>query len=165
MLFTMLQRITFHKKLYNIFAYATANSFRWSLIGPLNIEVQIAGKNGILFEFYYLVESNFRAIAMSSCMEMGGVFSENYNLIPSSYSWGGERYLHNIPLQIWIFAHAMKLKLEPVEWSFMKRGNKWRHNFSYWLFTDVRPSRSDQHVDKSLFNLICHGVSKIWTLY
>ena len=100
MLFTMLQRITLHKKLYNIFAYATANSFRWSLIGPLNIEVQIAGRNGILFEFYYLVESNFRAIAMSSCIEMGGAFSENYNLIPSSYNWGGERYLHNIPLQI-----------------------------------------------------------------
>ena len=45
MLFTVLQRITLHKKLYNIFAY-----------GPLNIEVQIAGRNGILFEFYYLVE-------------------------------------------------------------------------------------------------------------
>ena len=44
MLFTMLQRITLHKKLHNKFAYATANSFRWSLIGPLNIEVQIAGK-------------------------------------------------------------------------------------------------------------------------
>ena len=96
----MLQRITLHKKLYNIFAYATANSFRWSLIGPPNIEVQIAGRNGILFEFYYLVESNFRAIAMSSCIEMGGAFSENYHLIPSSYNWGGERYLHNIPLQI-----------------------------------------------------------------
>ena len=41
MLFTMLQRITLHKKLYNIFAYATANSFRWSLIGPLNIEVLV----------------------------------------------------------------------------------------------------------------------------
>ena len=86
MLFTMLQRITLHKKLYNIFAYATANSFRWSLISPLNIEVQIAGRNGILFEFYYLVESNFRAIAMSSCIEMSGAFSENYNLIPSSYN-------------------------------------------------------------------------------
>ena len=100
MLFTMLQRITLQKKLYNIFAYATANSFRWSLIGPLNIEVQIVGRNGILFEFYYLVENNFRAIAMSSCIEMGDAFSENYNLISSSYNWGGERYLHNIPLQI-----------------------------------------------------------------
>ena len=100
MLFTMSQRITLYKKLYNIFAYATANSFRWSLIGPPKIEVQIAGRNGILFEFYYLVESNFRAIATSSCIEMGGTFSENYNLIPSSYNWGGERYLHNIPLQI-----------------------------------------------------------------
>ena len=100
MLFTMLQRITLHKKLYNIFAYATANSFRWSLIGPLNIEVQIAGRNGILFEFYCLGESNFRAIDMSSCIEMGGGFSENYNLIPSSYNRGVERYLHNILLQI-----------------------------------------------------------------
>ena len=100
MLFTMLQRMTLHKKLYNISAYSNANSFRWSLIDPLNIDVQIAGRNGILFEFYYLVESNFRAIAMSSCIEMGGVFSENYNLIPSSYNWGEERYLHNIPLQI-----------------------------------------------------------------
>ena len=36
--------------------------------------------SGILFEFYYLVESNFRAIAMSSCIETGGAFSENYNL-------------------------------------------------------------------------------------
>ena len=99
MLFTILQRITLHKKLYNIFAYATANSLRWSLIGPLNIEVQIAGRNGILFEFYYLVESNFKAIAMPSYIEMGGAFSENYNLIPSSYNWGRERYLHNIPLQ------------------------------------------------------------------
>ena len=98
MLFTTLQRITLHKKFYNIFAYATANSFRWSLIRPLIIEVQIAGRNGILVEFYYLVESNFRVIAMSSCIEMGGAFSENYNLIPSSYNWGGERYLHNIPL-------------------------------------------------------------------
>ena len=98
MLFTMLQRITLHEKLYNIlFAYATANSFRWSLIDRLNIEVHITGRNGILFEFYYL-ESNFRAIAMSSCIEMGGAFSENYNLIPSSYNWGGERYLLNIPL-------------------------------------------------------------------
>ena len=96
----MLQRITLYKKLYKIFAYATANSFRWSLIGPLNIEIHIAGRNGILFEFYYLVESNFRAIAMSSCIEMGGAFSGNYNLIPSSYNWGGERYLHNIPPQI-----------------------------------------------------------------
>ena len=96
MLFTMLRRITLHKKFYNIFAYAT--SFRWSLIGPLNIEVQIAGRNGILFEFYYLVETDFRAIAMSSCIEMGGAFSENYNLIPSSYNWGGKRYLDNIPL-------------------------------------------------------------------
>ena len=96
----MLQRIILYKKLYNIFAYAAANSVKWSLIGPLNIEVQIAGRNGILFEFYYLVESNFRAIAMSSCIEMDGVFSENYNLIPSSYNWGGERYLRNIPLQI-----------------------------------------------------------------
>ena len=85
MLFTMLQRITLHKKLYNIFAYATANSFRWSLIGPLNIEVQIAGRNGILFEFYCLLESNFRAIAMSSCIEMGFAFSKNYDLISSSY--------------------------------------------------------------------------------
>ena len=85
----MLQRITLHKKLYNIFAYATANSFRWNLIGALNIEVQIAGRNGILFEFYYFVESNFRAIAMSSCIEMGAAFSENYNLIPSSYNWEG----------------------------------------------------------------------------
>ena len=66
MLFSMLQRITLYKKLYNIFAYPTANSFRWSLVGPLNIEVQIAGRNGISFEFYYLVESNFGAIAMSS---------------------------------------------------------------------------------------------------
>ena len=89
MLFAMLQRITLYKKLYKIFAYVTANNFRWSLIGPL-----------ILFEFYYLVESNFRPIAMSSCIEMGGAFSENYNLIPSSYNWGGERHLHNIPLQI-----------------------------------------------------------------
>ena len=85
MLFTMLQRITLHKKLYNIFAYATANSFRWSLVGPVNIEVQIAGRNGILVEFYYLVESNLRVIAMPSCIEMGGAFSKNYNLIPSSY--------------------------------------------------------------------------------
>ena len=50
------------------------------------IEVQIAGRNGILVEFYYLEESNFRVIAMSSCIEMGGAFSENYNLIPSSYN-------------------------------------------------------------------------------
>ena len=100
MLFTMLQRITLHKKLYNIFAYATANSFTWSLIGPLDIEVQIAGRNGIFFEFYYSVESNIRATAMSSCIEMGDVFSENYNLIPSSHNWRGERYLHNILLQI-----------------------------------------------------------------
>ena len=56
--------------------------------------------SGNLFEFYYLVESNFRAIAMSLCIEMGGAFSKNYNLIPSSYNWGGERYLHNIPLHI-----------------------------------------------------------------
>ena len=98
MLFTMLQRITLHKKLYNISAYSTANSFRWSLVDPLNIDVQIAGRNGILFEFYYLVESNFKVIAMSSCMEMGGAFSGNYNFIPSSYNWGGKRYLHNIPL-------------------------------------------------------------------
>ena len=116
----MLQRITLHKKLYNIFAYATANSFRWSLIGPLNIEVQVAGRNGILYEFYNLVESNFRAIAMSSYIEMGVAFSENYNLIPSSYNWGRESYLHNIPLQIWIFTHAVKLKLDPVKWSFIK---------------------------------------------
>ena len=109
--------------------------------------------SGNLFEFYYLVESNFRAIAMSSCIEMGGAFSENYNLIPSSYNWGGERYLHNIPLQIWIFTHAMKLKLEPVEWSFIKRGNKWRHKFSHWLFTHVRPSRSDVHVDHVIIQL------------
>ena len=80
-----------------IFAYATANSFRWSL-SPLNIEVQIAGRNGILFEFYYLVESNFRAIAMSSCIEMGGAFSENNNLIPSSCNWGGERYLDTLQI-------------------------------------------------------------------
>ena len=100
MLFTVLQRITLHKKLYNISAYATANSFRWSLIGSLNIEVQIAARNGILFEFYYLVESNFGAVAMSSCTEMGGAFFESYDLIRSSYNWGGERYLHNIPLQI-----------------------------------------------------------------
>ena len=73
MLFT-LQRITLHKKFYNIFAYATANSFRWSLIHPLIIEVQIAGRKGILVEFYYVVESNFRVIAMSSCIEMGGAF-------------------------------------------------------------------------------------------
>ena len=86
MLFTTLQRITLHKKFYNIFAYATANSFRWSLIRPLIIEVQIAGRNGILVEFYYLVESNFRVIAMSSCIQMGGAFSEKYNLIPSSYN-------------------------------------------------------------------------------
>ena len=83
-----------------MFSYATANSFRWSLIGPLNIEVEIAGRNGILFEFYYLMESNFKAIAMSSYIEIGGAFSETYNLIRSSYNWGGERYLHNIPLQI-----------------------------------------------------------------
>ena len=91
MLFTMLPRITLHKKLYDISACATANSFRWSLIDPLNIDVQITGRNGILFEFYNLVESNFKAIAMSSCIEMDGAFSENYNLIPSSYNWGGEK--------------------------------------------------------------------------
>ena len=86
MWFTMLQRITLLKKFYNIFAYVTANSFWRSLIHPLIIEVQIAGRNIILAEFYYLVESNFRVIAMSSCIEMGGAFSENYNLIPSSYN-------------------------------------------------------------------------------
>ena len=86
MLFTMLQRITLLKKFYNIFAYVTANSFWRSLIHSLIIEVQIAGRNIILAEFYYLVESNFRVIAMSSCIEMGGAFSENYNLIPSSYN-------------------------------------------------------------------------------
>ena len=48
--------------------------------------LQIAGKNGILVEFCWLEESNFRVIAMSSCIEMGGAFSENYNLIPSSYN-------------------------------------------------------------------------------
>ena len=66
MLFTTLQRITLHKKFYNTFAYATANSFKWSLVRPLIIEVQIAGRNCILVEFYYLVESNFRVIA--SCI-------------------------------------------------------------------------------------------------
>ena len=86
MLFTMLKRIKLHKKFYNIFAYAAANSFRWSLIRPLIIEVQTAGRNGILVEFYYLVESNFRVIAMFSYIEMGGAFFENYNLIPSSYN-------------------------------------------------------------------------------
>ena len=86
MLFTMLQRITLLKKFYNIFAYATANGFWWSLIHPLIIEVQVAGRNIILVEFYYLVESNFRVIARSSCIEMGGAFSEKYNLIPSSYN-------------------------------------------------------------------------------
>ena len=50
------------------------------------IEVQIAGRNGILVEFYYLEESNFKVIAISSCREMGGAFSKNYNLIPSSYN-------------------------------------------------------------------------------
>ena len=83
MLFTMLQRITLHKKSYNIFSYATANSFRWSLIRPLIIEVQIAERNDISIEIYYLVESNFRVIVMSSFKEMSGAFSENYNLIPS----------------------------------------------------------------------------------
>ena len=83
MLFTMLQRITLHNKSYNIFSYATANSFRWSLIRPLIIEVQIAGRNDISIEIYYLVESNFRVIVMSSCIEMSGAFSQNYNLIPS----------------------------------------------------------------------------------
>ena len=86
MLFTMLQRITLHKKFYNISAYATANSFRWSLIRPRIIEFQIAGRNGILVEFCYLVEINFRVIAMSSCIEMSDAFCENYNLIPSSYN-------------------------------------------------------------------------------
>ena len=65
MLFTTLQRITLHQKFYNIFAYTTANSFTWSLIHPLIIEVQMAGRNGILVEFYYLVENNFRVIALS----------------------------------------------------------------------------------------------------
>ena len=86
MLFTMLQRITLLKKFYSIFAYATANSFWWSLIHPIIIEVQIAGRNIISVEFYYLVESNFRVIAMSSCIDMGGAFSEKYNLIPSPYN-------------------------------------------------------------------------------
>ena len=86
MLFTTLQRITLHKKFYNIFAYATANSFRWSLIRPLIIEVQIAWRNGILVKFYYLEESNFSVIVMSSCIELGGAFPKNHNLIASSYN-------------------------------------------------------------------------------
>ena len=57
MSFTMLQRVTLYNKFYNIFAYATANSFTWSLacdvtIRPLIIGVLIAGRNGILIEFY-----------------------------------------------------------------------------------------------------------------
>ena len=63
MLFTtMSERLTLHKKFYNMFAYATANSFRWSLTRPLIIEVQIAGRNGILVEFYYLEESNLGSL-------------------------------------------------------------------------------------------------------
>ena len=67
------------------------NSFTWSLvygvtIRPLIIGVLIAGRNGVLVVFYYLEESNFRAIIMSLYIEMGGAFSENYNLIPSSYN-------------------------------------------------------------------------------
>ena len=62
------------------------NVTRTSFIRPLIIEVQIAGRNGILVEFYYLKESNFRVIAMSLCIEMGGAFSENYNLILSFYN-------------------------------------------------------------------------------
>ena len=71
--------------------YATANGFTWSLVCgvtilPLIIEVLKAGRKGILFEFYYFEESNFRVIAMSLYIEIGGAFSENYNLIPSSYN-------------------------------------------------------------------------------
>ena len=40
-----------------------------------NCKVQIAGRNGILVEFYYLEESNFRVIAMSLCIEMGGAIT------------------------------------------------------------------------------------------
>ena len=60
MLFTMSQRITLHKS-------CPSSNYRGS----------IAGRNGILVEFYYLEESKFRVIAMSSCLEMGGAFSEN----------------------------------------------------------------------------------------
>ena len=89
MSFTMLQRVTLHNKLYNIFTDAIANSFMWSLVCaltilPLIIRVLIAGRNGILVEFYYYAESNFRVIVMSLYIEMGGAFSKNYNLIPSS---------------------------------------------------------------------------------
>ena len=91
MSFTVLQRVTLHNKFYNIFAYATANSFMWSLvcgitIRPLIIGVPIAGRNGILVEFYYFEKSNFRVIAMPLYIEIGGAFSKNYNLNPSSYN-------------------------------------------------------------------------------
>ena len=91
MSFTVLQRVTLHNKFYNIFAYATANSFMWSLVCSITIRppiigVLIAGRNGILVEFYYLEESNYRVIAMSLYIEMGGAFSKSYNLILSSYN-------------------------------------------------------------------------------
>ena len=37
--------------------------------------VLIAGRNGILVLFYYLEENNFRFIAISFYVEMGGAFS------------------------------------------------------------------------------------------
>ena len=55
-------------------------------IYPQIIGALIAGRNGILVEFYYFEESNFRVIVMSLYIEMAGAFSENCNLIPSSYN-------------------------------------------------------------------------------
>ena len=77
MSFTMLQKITLHNIFYNIFAYATAVT--WSLVcgvttRPLVKGVLIAGRNGILVEFYYFEESNFRVIVMSLYIEMSGAF-------------------------------------------------------------------------------------------
>ena len=47
----------------------------------------------------------------------------------------------------------MKLKLEPVKESIIKRGNIWRHNFYHWLFIHVRPSWSDENVDHVIIQL------------
>ena len=41
-------------------------------IRPPIIGVLIAGRNGILVEFYHLEEYNFRVIVMSLYIEMGG---------------------------------------------------------------------------------------------
>lgn len=51
-------------------------------------------------EFHYYEISNFKVIAMSLWIKMGGSFFKNYNFILSFYNKEDRGYIHNIFLQI-----------------------------------------------------------------